>query len=431
MNLNNKKISELLTPLIVIGLFFTVTNKVYLSAFPAALVLVILLPLISVSFYALLTKKQVNSQLPSAYLQLAWQNPISRSAYFFYAISFLSALIYFAPSFLQFGFYRYDGNFIISYALFLFLPCFYYQGNIEKLFERFIIFSALINIPLFIYYLQHDYIYFHPLFSATNAAGGFFSIVLSLAIALFIGKKQKLIFISIVLLATFLFFTTSRGSMLGLLAGIVAWYCTDKKKLKWLPIAMLLGVTLIQAALLMKYYPYYQQQVSYLDYQTTRAQTYADKKEENIYNRLINNWPKGWDAFSRSPVLGYGFGSINDQPYPSPDSMDGWFNLNKSQQKIFNDGHAHHSYLHVAAEQGIFGLLVLILFWYQIWRYLKEQKGSSSTAWIRNGLIIATWTIIFTSFTEHRITTPAMLLPFSLLFLIYFGYHQNRTVSKQ
>jgi len=418
MLLNSNNVSKILTPVIVVGLFFTVTNKVYISAIPAFIILLLLLVIIPISLYRL-----IGSNIQQNYLIQALKTPITFYTILFYAISLGSVLLYFPQSLLQFGFYRYDGNFIISYAVFLFLPWFVYQGNIEQLFIRFIGFSALINIPFFMYFLHQDYIYYHHLFSATNAAGGFFSIILAMACGYYIANKQKLMLVVIVLLAMFLFFSTSRGSMLGLLAGIVAWYSTDKKKLKWLPWLMLTSVVIIQALLLIKYYPYYLDKISYLDYQTTRNQNYQDKKEENIYNRLINNWPKGWDGFSRSPILGYGFGAVNDQPYPARKEVRGIFNLNHSKQKVFSDAHAHHSYLHILAEQGILGLVCLSMIWFQLIKYLKHNK---QIMWIRNGLLIATWTIIFTSFTEHRITTPAMLLPYSLLFLCYFGSNNSK-----
>jgi len=417
-------LSKILTPLIVIGLYFTVTNKIYLSAIPSAVILILLILLITDNCYSWLTKTNHPDYFFAIYKQ-----PISFYTALFFFLSIVSVLLYFPQSLLHFSFYRYDGNFIISYAVFLFLPWYIYSGPIEKIISRFIYFSALVNLPFFIYFLFHDYIYYHHLFSATNAAGGFFTIVLALAIAHLLDKQEKLILLPIVLLAIFLFFTTSRGSMLGLIAAVLAWFCIDKPKLKWLPGVMIIGVVIIQSFLLYKYYPYYLEKISYLDYQQTRAQEYQDKKEENIYNRLINNWPKGWDGFSRSPLLGYGFGAVNDQPYPNKEKITGLFNLNHASQKVFSDAHAHHSYLHILAEQGILGLICLILLWSKIIQYLKQNR---QIMWIRNGLLIASWTIIFTSFTEHRITTPAMLLPYSLLLLLYVGWNNfNQQKSQQ
>jgi len=414
MYIKHHNLSKSFSSLIIVGLFFTITNKVYISAFPAVVMLLILLVIMIKILYNSINKNNNWGKLRSFWFEY----PISVFCGFFYLISLLSILIYYPDSLFTFSFYRYDGNFIISYAAFLFLPWFIYQGNIEKIFIRFILFATLINIPLFIYFLFDNYIYYHPLSSSTNAAGGFFSIIIATTLGYFFSNKNKLTLIIIILLSVFLFFTTSRGSMLGLLAGIVAWYCTDKKYLKWFPLLIIALTIAIQSFLLIKYYPYYLQQTSYLDYQNERNLKYKDKKEENIYNRLIDNWPRGWDSFTRSPLLGYGFGAVNDYPYPDREKTDGLFNYNQSKIKIFSSAHAHHSYLHILAEQGILGLICLSFLWYQIFIFLKKNK---QILWIRNGLLIGFWIIIFSSFTEHRITTPATILPYSLLFLLYYG----------
>jgi O-antigen ligase len=415
MFINKNDLSKSLSPLIIVGLFFCVTNKAYISAFPAIIMLLILIAIAIKALYFFIKDEDNWEKIRFLYLEY----PVSIYCGLFYLISLISILNYFPGSLLNYNFYRYDGNFIISYAAFLFLPWFIYQNSIEKIFFRFIIFSMLINIPFFIYFLFHNYIYYHPLHSSTNAAGGFFSIVLAMAFGYFHSDRKKIIIIIIIIvLSLFLFFTTSRGSMLGLLAGIVAWYCTDKKILKWFPFLIIVLTIALQSILLIKFYPYYLEQTSLIDYQNERQKRYKDKKDENIYNRLIDNWPRGWDSFTRAPILGYGFGAVNDYPYPSRDKIRGFFNTNQNKEKIFSNAHAHHSYLHILAEQGFLGLLCLVLFWFQIFKFLKKNKD---ILWIRNGLLIGFWTIIFSSFTEHRITTPATLLPYSLLFLLYFG----------
>src|SRR3974390_552173 len=93
------------------GLFFTTTNFVPLSAIPSALFLA-LLPLIFFSAEP-------------------WPS-VTKWAIAYYVISLASVLLYYPPSLLEFDFYRYDGNFILSFAPFLFLPLVKWRANIAQ-----------------------------------------------------------------------------------------------------------------------------------------------------------------------------------------------------------------------------------------------------------------------------------------------------------
>ena len=420
----NKFFTLFLPALAIVSLFASTTNLIALSAvFPALMLLYV-----PALYFLYIRNKQITI------LELAQQHHVTLFALFFYIISFASILLYDPQALSHFHFYRYDGNFIISYALFLVLPFSRHSLNLNKIILIFILFATLIHFPLWIdFVLHHSSPYFHPLFHSTNAAGGFFALLLSLLIPFISNqwyqKEKKKSFYSLLLLSVllyiYLFYTSSRGSMLGLMAGLLSWLAIKKQKTIIIKM-MFIIIVMIQAFLIVKFYPLYQQKISYISYQNIRHQHYENKKEENIYHRLLNDWPRAIDAFFRSPVVGYGFGSINDLPYENGNTSCYLFCFNSNKHITYSDAHAHHSYLHVLGEQGIIGLFFLILFWYHLYDYLSKQN---KLPLLKDGLMLMYWTIIFSSFTEHRITTPSMLIPFSIVFWLYYGYPEKNNIN--
>ncbi len=394
--------------LFILGLWASLTNWVYISALPAVFALL---------WLPFLLFRCAKAGISACYTKIS-AHPVFVAAILFYILALLSVMIYYPQSLLSFNFYRYDGNFIVSYAVFLLLPWFRFDADIKKIIEIFLLLILVTNIPTIWQYFSQQSPYYYGLFSSTNAAGGFFSLMLAVIFAYQLHFQKKWIWLASALVLILLVMTTSRGSMLALSAAIITWYLVDKKGKKWFAALTIFVIVVIQSGLIAHYYDYYDRKIDYLSYQEYRQLQYKNKKEENIYNRLINSWPRAWDAFSRSPITGYGFGSLNDLPFASRQQQLGWLNMNDSSNKVFSDDHGHHSYLHIMAELGIIGLMVLLWFWYQQYVFLHRQKH---LPWLRNGLLISFWLIIYSSFTEHRITTPAMLIPYSLLFLFYYG----------
>jgi len=123
--------------------------------------------------------------------------------------------------------------------------------------------------------------------------------------------------------------------------------------------------------------------------------------------------------------VGQGFGSFNDTPYHFEDF--GFAVLNTSKIYINSDAHAHNSYLNILAETGLVGLFLVILFLVNLRRFIGV---SGLPGGIELGLRIAFWVVIWSSFTEHRLTTPAQMLPFTILIgltLSKFNVYQERT----
>ena len=398
-----RNLYSLIYLILIAGLFMTVTNLVYVSAIPSLVFLLFSLPL----------------------LVYVHRSPVNRITFYtlvFYLLAVLGVVTYKPETLLEFDFFRYDGNFIVSYAPFLFLPFLCHHYSVDKTFRSFLYFVVLINIPAYLYFFLIWNPYYMTLFSATNAAGGFYAIIAAMLLALFVHSRKLIAAMMFIFIIVLLLATTSRGSLLGLLAGIAIWWAW-RRGFKHVASLAISTIVLLQSILIINFYSYYEKGVTLDGYQRYESTSYMATKTANIYARLLRDWPRGADAFSRSPVVGYGLGSVNDIPFNDTGIIPGLIERNNPQAIRLDSAHAHHSYLHILGEQGILGLLIVVLLWRSIYRYLLD---SDAVPWVRDGLLISFWTIIFASFTEHRLTTPAMVLPFSLMFLVYYGRYGNR-----
>ena len=395
--------------IVLIGIFGCVTNLIFISALPSIFV-VLLIPFVLFS----------TSKIPKTIFWL----------YLFFFISILSTLMYYPISFNKFDFYRYDGNFIISFLPLLVVPFFSFNFNFEKLLYRFVIFTSVLNLVLvFIYYTRHTNIsissdpsIYTSLFKASNAAGGFFSIVSGIAFIFFINKKTFMRLTWFLLNIGFLVITNSRGSILGILFGIICYYLVINHKQNWI-ITIFLFIISAQVYILYQTYPVYDKYIRSSPNVEDALYTYiynnhgeVGRKYGNTLIRAYENWPRGLDCFLNSPIVGTGFGSVNDLPLTYKEIIP-LISVNNQTNKSFNSAHAHHSFLHILGEQGILGLIVLLLFWVNIYYFLKKNNQIPI---IRNVLILTYFNLTFMSFTEHRLTTPSNALPFILMLSLYF-----------
>lgn len=385
----------------LVALFGTVTNYVFFSP-----VLTLLVPL------AIYTFNKNRVQRPVAWL------------YVFLLLFMASTIFYHINSFIEFGFYRRDGNFIISYAPLLVLPLFSFEFKLDKYLRTFYIFALTLYGVLFIYHLLTTDIFsgglaavFGGLFYAQNAVGGFLAILCSLGFAYYYHRRGKREFLCFLLLFIILVATYSRGSILGFVLGVAAWYLTTKERFKTLFVMLLIPVMLTVGSVMIGY-PFYKSSITASNVVETEIEEGVDTKGANILIRLYYSFPRAYHLFLQSPVLGTGVGSYNDRPFNFEEVVPK-VRYNAQPNKVYSDAHAHHSYLHILAEQGIVGLVVFLTFWISIFLYLLNVQKKRL---IRDFLLIAFFTITFASFTEHRITTPSMMLPFTIplgLFLMY------------
>lgn len=406
------RISTLLYIALLIGLFGTVTNLIFISPLPSILALAVL-PYLLLRHSVFVIPKFIY------YL------------YIYFLCSLASVLIYYPPSLWNFGFYRYDGNFIISYLPLLLIPFFSYNIAIDRLFKRFLIFATAVNGIAFALNMVltnfasitdwgNPATYFHGFFKSTNGAGGFISIVLSLNIVLFMQERKRKWLLMILINFVFLLATTSRGSILGLVAGF-AFYFFDRTNRTYLIRLALFGIVAVQCVVLWFAYPLYDRYVRDADLSEAGANTYispifgeVSTKSANVAIRVLETWPRAVDCFLNSPLVGTGFGSVNDTPLRYK-GIPYLLSLNDQPKKVFNDAHAHHSYLHILGEQGLVGMAIFLTFWFALYRFLK--KGPESI--VQKFLLVSYFNLSVMSFTEHRITSPSNALPLVIALCIY------------
>lgn len=396
--------NKLILGLALIALFGTVTNYVYLSP-----LLTLLVPL---------TIYSVNKdKLPRP---VAW-------LWAFLLLFLIGVILYHPFSLIEFGFYRRDGNFIISYAPLLILPLFSFEFNLRKYVRLFYLFALLLHGMLFGYHMitssmggDFQIIIYGSLFHAQNAVGGFLSILGSLGFAYWYHRRSKKEAFFFILVFAILLATYSRGSILGLALGIMAWYCTRTGRFKTLIVLLIIPVLFTAGSLIIGY-PYYKSRLMTQTYVEEEVDSEVGQKNANVIKRLFYTFPRAWYLFSRSPVLGTGVGSYDDRPYDLKEVVP-YLEYNGQVKKSHTDSHAHHSYLQFLSEQGIVGLVLFLIFWVSLFLYLKRMKTQPV---IRDYLLIAFFTITFSSFTEHRITAPAQILPFTISLGMFFMHKEH------
>jgi O-antigen ligase len=175
-------------------------------------------------------------------------------------------------------------------------------------------------------------------------------------------------------------------------------------------IALLIIPVIFTIGSVMIGYPYYKSSLATGNVVELEIDEEVDQKNANILIRLFYTFPRAWHVFKQSPLLGTGVGSYDDRPFNFQEVVP-YIEYNAQPSKSHTDAHAHHSYLHMLAEQGIIGLTLFLIFWTSIFLYLRRLKVHPV---LRDYLIIAFFTITFAAFTEHRITTPSMMLPFTI-----------------
>jgi O-antigen ligase len=383
----------------ILALFGTVTNYIYVSP-----LLTILLPL------CLFAANKKSLPRPIFWL------------YLFAVLFVASTLLYNWHSFFTFGYYRRDGNFIIAYSPLFLLPLFTLKIELKKYIRYFYLFVLVFYVILFIHYFaKHGILslvtnYFFGLFYAHNAAGEFFAIIASLGFAYAYNKEQKKEWLFFLVVFIILVFTRSRGSVLGLLAGIVAWYCCITKRFKLLISIVLIPVFLTVISIMIGY-PYFKNKIN------THKQVYYSNiskiqtSKANILIRLFYTYPRAWYLFAHSPLVGTGVGSYNDRPLQLK-KIAPFIEYNSQPHHSYNSRTAHNTYLNILAEQGIVGLVLFLIFWVSLFWYIMRIRGDPL---MRDFLLIAYFSNTFVAFTGHRLTTPSNMLPFAIILGLYMA----------
>lgn len=385
--------TKFLVALGVVCLFFSVTNLIPLSA--------LLVPFIVLTPILILNQNSQHRLIVT--LITLW-------IYFL-----ISTLLYSPSALLSYNFYRRDGNFFISFAPLLLLGAHRIQVDTDSIIRRFIYHATATNgVFLLIYAITGGTVWlyeqdiYHFLFIAHNAAGGFLAVLASYSLGYYaVTKNRKFIFLSLINIIG-LYATDSRGSILALIAALVTVFVLKGRKNALIVVTAVLSQVLLFAWLFSIASPsIYLGSPEGMD--ATHLSDFTDRGS-TILQRTMVFWPKAIHFWIHSPLFGTGFGSYNDNPY-NLEGLKHVFMWNEAIQFRFNDGHAHHTFLHIAAETGILGLLVVFLLLLNIYKFASEYSKPA----VSLGLILAFWVIVFSSFTEHRLFTPSQMLPFTII----------------
>jgi O-antigen ligase len=346
----------------------------------------------------------------------------------------VSTLLYDPRSFIEFDFYRRDGNFFISYAP-IFAGCLYtHRWDLNKVLRAFFVFAVIINLPLYAYYVIETGllgIFTHPgdsfgsYFIARNAAGGFFAMLLCLGIACYLQRRSNLVLGLIFATALMLFSTYSRGSLLGALATLPYLYFGRKR---WM-LGTLIAI-LITGSIAMAIY-HINSTVNYMGYTFTIQN--QDEKVANLDIRYEWLWPRALTYFEQSPIVGLGFGSFDDHI----GSVTSYFHLLGVPSDVIvehSDSHAHNSYLNFLAELGVVGLALILSFF---WKLVDWAKHGAAVGALMGGgqnfaafrfVEISSVCLLVMAATEHRLVSPSNVLILSLVISLLLASRALSTV---
>lgn len=331
----------------------------------------------------------------------------------FIFIYFVTSSLFFYPlSFFDYGFYRYDGNFIISY-LPIFALAFIRPIIGIGIIKKFLLFSFWIHFIFFIYWLATKNCSFGGLcsfagfYEARNATGGFLSIVAIISFVFLVNGFNKFKWITL-LFVMMLSATMSRGSMLGFLLSAFLYYIFTTKKIL---LVYYFGTVLMVVSLAVSIFFYDPSQDYKHTYERDIVLQFIDSetsaKEANVLIRATYLWPKALDMFLTSPIVGHGIGSFND------------YGRDVSNFQIYSSSHAHNSFLHFLAEMGLLGFGLYMLFFHLFTVFWKKYRYVNIL--IADMAYFSYLAVFFASFTEHRITTPASMIVVSILIGIFFS----------
>lgn len=385
----------------LVGLFFTSTNVIPLSVAPFLLG----------SFLVLFVF--LRESIPK----------VSAAAFIYYMISVASLALYDPHAFVDPEFYRWDGNFFVSYLPLLILP-FYRNGlDMSKVASRFVLFATPINVVATFYQ-----IIFKPgnsitgAFLSANAFGGFLMTVIAISLSFWIHRRNKLWLLMAVVNSALLLLSYSRGSILGILVGFV-FFIAIRRGSVWVVWSSLLFAVMIQVVILSYTYPIYVNNGGAVNQYVYGSGEAAGEKEANVLQRAFESWPRGLYMFLHSPLTGAGVGSVND--LPAVFNNDYFLQFNDTDVRIYSSAHAHNTYLHVLGEQGLIGLLSFLYMWVLVYKQLAKSFHYTE---LRDALIVIFLSLTVAAFTEHRIPTPSNAFSFFLFFAFYYGSGASRRV---
>nr|WP_237735371.1 O-antigen ligase family protein [Serratia fonticola] len=336
----------------------------------------------------------------------------------------ISTLYYDPTSFQDFDFYRRDGNFFISYLVlfvFVFMPI-GFNINIDTTIKYAFTLFFVVSLFAYVFIPPEEAGVQHFLFVSHNAAGGFYSVVCAISVGLYLSRRSLIYLLYASAFFFFLYASNSRGSILAIFCAVGYGLFKFKK-----PGLMLSIFILVQFIVVIDTYPVWVSTGKIMSENAnfTISQSVDFQRAGTFIDRLYYLWPRAFDNFIHSPIFGIGFGSFDDLYYKYIDVVPYLFSVKDGAVLRHTDAHAHNSTFTILAELGIVGYILFILVFSQINKKIlgvkKYDEGLSLA------LNLAFWTCIFSSATEHRITTPTQMIPFFIVFgIAYVKYYGKK-----
>ena len=346
--------------------------------------------------------------------------------------------------FLSFEFYRRDGNLFISFTPLLILCLCNIKFDVWKTVAFFVLISTVADFAGIVFHLiKRSTPEYFMWFTAHNAAGGFLSI-LCIATIFVILHYFKNGFAVLLFSACFiinfvgLYLTKSRGSFLTFILAILIFVLMKNNK----KVDFIIFTVIFVLFFAMELYV-----VGVMgDSAIASASQYEIPKEfkedkffssisslfimrsHTVIDRIFCIWSKAIYLFLKSPLIGVGYGGYNDVPY-NLIGIENVISLNFSEQVASNSSHAHNTFFHVLAEQGIIGFILLLIMIFEMKKTILNEQDEK----LRSMLLIMFLYAIGSSFFEHRFFTPAQMIPFLLILGItistrnYYGKYEGES----
>lgn len=323
--------------------------------------------------------------------------------------------------FANYEFYRYDGNVYVSFLPFLLAPALMGHRLSLRVSLPFLVLGASIFICLAEVASPGD------LFRSHNALGGFVSVMLIINLVLL---RRVVMWPALLLNLWILQFSQSRGSLLGVLLAIFTLFLYKRG---WRKTALAAPLLAIAGSLAIAGFGYrvwanigkpqildisqFSEGISLAQGIDTGSISVSSvtgfgDRGATIAHRIFFIWPAAVDDFLASPVLGVGFSRFDDRPQDLH-GVRGVLMLNETPDILHTNLHAHNSYLQVASETGIVGLLFVAGILVTLWRSAGALERPYDD--IVRGLLLY---VLYSSCTEQRLTTPAQMIPAASMIVI-------------
>ena len=441
----NRRWQSFSTAVVCLSLLSSVTNFI-----PLSLVYVVLVPALPFLLYRAFRAKKMT--------KLQW---MLLAAYGFFL---LSTLRYDARSLFSYEFYRRDGTFFPIYIPLLLFPLLEFRLKPVKIVRAFVVFASALNAMLLLWSVVAPEAYpfgdwdgfFYSLFHSHSAAGGFLLVLCCITLGFYWytpkGREKWLLGLLLAIDVACLVGTHSRATWLGaaaVVASAIWFFAKERPRLQeskivkkldivgFLVVLIVLFLLVAQVTDILSPMPPYEifilsnlQDVLPTKLQSAQAdnmlwQLYGSgvTRIGTMFDRLFYLWPRAMDLFRKSPLVGMGMGSYDDiqttgkisesiavGEYTMAGTEGFWMRV-VNENVWHSSAHAHNSYMHAMAENGLMGLILLLLICYR----MRKAILSLSEPRLRFGLYCALVGVMSGAFFEYGLFAPAMMLPFVMV----------------